>query len=423
MHMALNSLAVLAAVAAVECDISPALATFNSFKALPGRGEDLQIHLDGKPVKIIDDAYNANPGSMSAALEHLHLEPATGRRIAVLGQMAELGPDEANFHIGLAQQVNDRQIDKIYAVGSLYAPFWEKLLPDKRAMHAQHFEQLKPRLLKELKAGDTVLFKGSNSTKIHELVAWLKETAADPQKPDIKPGTSALFFDCEREEVLFSVEDELVQKPASLTKLLTLCPVMDRLVAQAIDQKTLLTIPEDVRETNSWWGFEPGEQVAITDLMRASIIVSANEASNVLAARHSGNRAQFTQLLNEHARQIGMLNTIFSSPSGLGSNQKTTARDAPCPCPLCAQKYPQIVAMSAEEFFEWKGKKHRNTNRLISKIDGAAGLKTGSLNRTINNLIFSRLQNGRLSIAIVLGAPDKDSRDQIVEHMFQSFGK
>ncbi|MDH0125994.1 Mur ligase family protein [Brucella intermedia] len=423
MHMALNSLAVLAAVAAVESDISPALATFNSFKALPGRGEDLQIDLDGKPVKIIDDAYNANPGSMAAALERLHLEPATGRRIAVLGQMAELGPDEANFHIGLAQQVNDRQIDKIYAVGSLYAPFWEKLLPDKRAMHAQHFEQLKPLLLKELKAGDTVLFKGSNSTKIHELVTWLKETAADQEKPDIKPGTSALFFDCEREEVLFSVEDELVQKPASLTKLLTLCLVTDRLVAHAVDQKTLLTIPENVRETNSWWGFEPGEKVSITDLMRASIIVSANEASNVLATWHSGNRALFTQLLNEHARQIGMLNTIFSSPSGLGSNQKTTARDALVLARYVHKKYPQIVAMSAEEFFEWKGKKHRNTNRLISKIDGAAGLKTGSLNRTINNLIFSRLQNGRLSIAIVLGAPDKDSRDQIVENMFQSFGK
>lgn len=118
-----------------------------------------------------------------------------------------------------------------------------------------------------------------------------------------------------------------------------------------------------------------------------------------------------------------MLNTIFSSPSGLGSNQKTTARDALVLARYVHKKYPQIVAMSAEEFFEWKGKKHRNTNRLISKIDGAAGLKTGSLNRTINNLIFSRLQNGRLSIAIVLGAPDKDSRDQIVENMFQSFGK
>lgn len=423
MHMALNSLAVLASIAASEDDITPAIATLDSFKALPGRGENLDLLLDGKPVRIIDDAYNANPGSMAAALERLQLEPTTGRRIAVLGQMAELGPKEVDFHNGLAQPVNDSQIDKIYAVGPLFEQFWEQLLPEKRAMHAQQLEQLKPCLLNELNPGDTILFKGSNSTKIHELVAWLKEISVGSEQIGIKTGTSALFFDCERNEVLFSVDEELAHKPASLTKLLTLCLIIDHLAAQDINPQTLLTIPDNVRDTNSWWGFQPREKVAIADLMKASIIVSANEASNVLAAWHSGNLVQFTEVLNKRARQIGMSNTIFSSPSGLGATQRTTARDALVLARYVHANYPLIVAMSGEKFFKWKGKNYKNTNRLMSTVDGAVGLKTGSLNRTLNNLIFSHLQNGRLSIAVVLGAPDKDNRDQIVKNLIKTFGK
>jgi len=420
-HMALNSLAVLAGVAAVEGDIAPALATFDSFKALPGRGEDMELDLNGKTLKIIDDAYNANPGSMVAALERLHLEPTKGRRVAVLGQMAELGLLEADYHAELARQINERQIDKIYAVGSLYAPVWKELRPEKRATHADQIDQLKPLLLAELNAGDTVLFKGSNSTRMHELVGWLKEMAAGQESMDIPHGTSALFFDGEGDRVSFSTGDDLLHKPASLTKLLTLCLVSDRLDALGIDPDTQLVIPDGVRETNSWWGFEPGERTSIETLMRASIIVSANEASNVLAEWHSDTRRSFTGQLNDRAKKIGMRHTIFSSPSGLGANQQTTLSDTLILARYLHDHYPRIVAMSGERSFLWKGQNHRNTNRLLAKIDGAVGLKTGSLNRTINNLVFSREKNGKLSIAIVLGAPDKNIRDRIVETMMSTF--
>ncbi|MCX8995495.1 Mur ligase family protein [Rhizobiaceae bacterium BDR2-2] len=173
-HMALNSLAVLAAVSAIGYPLETALPMLRTFAALPGRGQEIALELDNRRLTVIDDAYNANPGSMQAAIERLDDEDASGRRIAVFGQMAELGPQAPHYHTELAAIVNRSRIDRVYAVGDLYAGFWELLSPGKRAAHVEEPEQLKAMLVEELCDGDTVLFKGSNSTRIHEVVAWLR---------------------------------------------------------------------------------------------------------------------------------------------------------------------------------------------------------------------------------------------------------
>lgn len=173
-HMALNSLAVLAAASALGHDLEPALQTLEEFSALPGRGEEFSLDIDGRRIRVVDDAYNANPGSMAAALERLDGE-AGQRRIAVLGEMADLGPEAASYHTELAEKIGRSSIDRVYAAGDLYAEFWRALCPTRRAAHVKSPDALKDILLQELADGDVVLFKGSNSTRVHELVAWLKE--------------------------------------------------------------------------------------------------------------------------------------------------------------------------------------------------------------------------------------------------------
>ncbi|MND35723.1 UDP-N-acetylmuramoyl-tripeptide--D-alanyl-D-alanine ligase [compost metagenome] len=176
-HMALNGLAILAAVSALGHPLEPAIAQLDSFTALPGRGEEIDLSLDGRRLTVIDDAYNANPGSMRAALERLNGHEGGGRRIAVLGEMAELGPGAAAYHTELAAFMRESSIDQVYVTGELYTDFWDALSPARRGVHADSRQALKEILRDRLTDGDVVLFKGSHSTGMHELVAWLKKSA------------------------------------------------------------------------------------------------------------------------------------------------------------------------------------------------------------------------------------------------------
>jgi UDP-N-acetylmuramoyl-tripeptide--D-alanyl-D-alanine ligase len=177
LHMALNSVAVLAAVSALNYPLEPALERIARFAALAGRGEEFELTLDGRHLAVVDHAYNANPGSMQAALEHLRDMKDATRRVAVLGEMAELGPQAPLFHADLAAVVERCAIDRVYVMGKLYSDFWERLPAARRGRYTNSLDELKLALHEELIDKDVVLLKGSNSTGIHQIVAWMKASA------------------------------------------------------------------------------------------------------------------------------------------------------------------------------------------------------------------------------------------------------
>ncbi|WP_312318380.1 UDP-N-acetylmuramoyl-tripeptide--D-alanyl-D-alanine ligase [Atlantibacter hermannii] len=172
-HMAINSLAVLATVAALGLPLAPATEKLALFQALAGRGEESSILLNGQRITVLDDAYNANPGSMAAALERLSETQPAGRRIAVLGEMAELGRDTQRYHTEMAALINRSQIDRVYLAGEAYAECWQQIDNARKGEFVASPLALKPLLLNTLQEGDIVLFKGSHSTRIHELVRWM----------------------------------------------------------------------------------------------------------------------------------------------------------------------------------------------------------------------------------------------------------
>ncbi|APA86807.1 glutamate ligase [Paraburkholderia sprentiae WSM5005] len=177
LHMALNSVAVLASVLALNYPLEPALERIARFAALSGRGEELELTLDGRHLTVVDHAYNANPGSMQAALEHLRDMKHARRRVAVLGEMAELGPEALMLHADLAAVVERCAIDRVYVMGKLYTDFWKRLPAARRGRHTNSLDELKLALHEELVDEDVVLLKGSNSTGIHHIVAWMKACA------------------------------------------------------------------------------------------------------------------------------------------------------------------------------------------------------------------------------------------------------
>jgi UDP-N-acetylmuramoyl-tripeptide--D-alanyl-D-alanine ligase len=175
-HMALNSIAALAALSALGLDSQAVANAFCGFVPLAGRGQEVSLSLDGQRLVLIDEAYNANPGSMEQALKLLGDRPAA-RRVAVLGEMLELGPGAQTYHTNLAPLIEAHHVEQVHAIGRLYADFWHALAPERRGVWADTPDQLKLRLRAFLCEGDAVLFKGSHGSGVHTLVAWLKQAA------------------------------------------------------------------------------------------------------------------------------------------------------------------------------------------------------------------------------------------------------
>ncbi|SEJ60808.1 UDP-N-acetylmuramoyl-tripeptide--D-alanyl-D-alanine ligase [Sphingobium sp. AP50] len=175
-HMALNSVAVLATLSTLSLDAGRGVAALADFRPLAGRGEELRLTIGGRHIRLIDEAYNANPASMGAALELLGTQIG-GRRIALLGEMLELGPDAADYHGALAPLIADQGIDRVHVMGGFYTAFWATLPMACRGLYADHVDQLFDHVMAGVQDGDILLIKGSHGSGLHALVARLKAQA------------------------------------------------------------------------------------------------------------------------------------------------------------------------------------------------------------------------------------------------------
>lgn len=172
-HQAMNALAVLAAVHLAQAPLSPALEALSTLGPAQGRGARQEVRLDSRrTVTLIDESYNANPASMRAALSVLGaaMPRGAGQRIAALGEMLELGPEAAAMHAGLAEALGAARVDRLYAAGRLMDHLWQAVPASMRAHSAATATALVPSILAELKDGDVVMVKGSNASKISEVV-------------------------------------------------------------------------------------------------------------------------------------------------------------------------------------------------------------------------------------------------------------
>jgi len=171
-HIAQNVVGALTAVALLEGDVLNAAAALKNFTALKGRG----ARFSAGGIAVIDESYNANPASMTAALALLG--NASGRKIAVLGDMLEMGEGGIAHHAGLAQPIAANNVDLIFASGAQMKALWDALPAKSRGAYAETSSVLLPQVLAALKPGDTVLVKGSNGAKMSVIIEALKEKGA-----------------------------------------------------------------------------------------------------------------------------------------------------------------------------------------------------------------------------------------------------
>jgi UDP-N-acetylmuramoyl-tripeptide--D-alanyl-D-alanine ligase len=175
-HLVQNSLAVLGAVALLGGDLAKAALALAALKPPKGRGARDVLQFQRGSATLIDESYNANPASMRAAIALLGqaAPEKTGRRIAVLGEMRELGKGAPRMHAELAEPLLEAGIDAAFLAGPLMRPLWEALPERLRGGYAETAAELEPLLFETLAPGDVVMVKGSNASRMGPLVDTLK---------------------------------------------------------------------------------------------------------------------------------------------------------------------------------------------------------------------------------------------------------
>ncbi|ESR27335.1 UDP-N-acetylmuramoylalanyl-D-glutamyl-2,6-diaminopimelate--D-alanyl-D-alanine ligase [Lutibaculum baratangense] len=180
-HLILNSLAVLAAVKIAGADLALAALALGELAPPAGRGARFQLKLPRGSATLIDESYNANPVSMRAAIEMLGQADTgfRGRRIAVLGDMLELGEEGPGMHRELANDLRRCEIDLVYASGPLMNELWQAVPHARRGRYAAGSDALLPHLVAELRDGDVVMVKGSLGSRMGPIVKELRQRFPD----------------------------------------------------------------------------------------------------------------------------------------------------------------------------------------------------------------------------------------------------
>ena len=175
-HIVLNSLAVLAAASLAGADLALAALALAGLRPAGGRGARIMLQTREGSALLIDESYNANPASMRAALALLGQADSgsRGRRIAVLGDMLELGAHGSDMHRQLLEPVLAGGIDLVFCCGPLMRALWEALPSERRCGYAESAALLEPQVLTAVHSGDVVMVKGSLGSRLGPIVRALE---------------------------------------------------------------------------------------------------------------------------------------------------------------------------------------------------------------------------------------------------------
>ncbi|MSP52085.1 MAG: UDP-N-acetylmuramoylalanyl-D-glutamyl-2,6-diaminopimelate--D-alanyl-D-alanine ligase [Alphaproteobacteria bacterium] len=174
-HWVMNSLAVLAAVKALGADLERAGKAFAELMPLSGRGARRSVRIGVGTIEVIDESYNASPASMRAAILTLGaaVPGSGGRRIAVLGDMLELGVESLRLHAALAPDLVGSNVDFVFTAGPAMESLAEALTDDRRGLHCAKSTDLVAPLIAALRPGDVVMVKGSLGSRMRPVVEAL----------------------------------------------------------------------------------------------------------------------------------------------------------------------------------------------------------------------------------------------------------
>jgi D-alanyl-D-alanine carboxypeptidase len=226
--------------------------------------------------------------------------------------------------------------------------------------------------------------------------------------------SAAIVVDAKTGKVLYSSNADVKAYPASLTKMMTLYLVFEALQSGQLTLTSRITVSAHAAaQPPSKLGLKPGQTISVKDGILALVTRSANDIAAAFGERLGGTESGFAAKMTAKARALGMRNTTFRNASGLPDNaQVTTARDMSILGRALQDRFPTYFAYFKTSTFSYAGQKIGNHNRLLGRIDGVDGIKTGYTRASGFNLVTSVNRSDRRLVAVVLGGTSGSSRDQ-----------
>ena len=231
---------------------------------------------------------------------------------------------------------------------------------------------------------------------------------------DYSPPFASIVVDGNSGAVLQAASPDALRHPASLTKVMTLYLLFERLESGRLKLDSALKISEHASEqAPTKLGLKPGQTINVEDAIKGIVTKSANDAAVAVAENLGGDEDGFAKLMTQKAHALGMAHTIYVNASGLpDDDQVTTARDQAVLGRAIQERFPRYYQYFSTESFVYHGEAMRNHNHLLGAVDGVDGIKTGFTRASGFNLLTSLHRDGRYLVAVVMGGPSASERDE-----------
>jgi D-alanyl-D-alanine carboxypeptidase (penicillin-binding protein 5/6) len=247
-----------------------------------------------------------------------------------------------------------------------------------------------------------------------------------PSPPSLN-ASSYVLLDFHSGRVLAERNPEEVLEPASITKVMTGYVVFDALRSGSINMDDEVLISERAwRMPGSRMFIEVGRRVSVEDLLKGMIIQSGNDASVALAEHVAGSEESFVEMMNHHARVLGMENTNYRNSTGLpAENHYTTARDISLLARALIANFPEYYSWYSEREFTFNGIRQNNRNMLLWRDDSVDGIKTGHTSSAGYCLVTSAQRQDSRLVSVVMGADSErgraDASQSLLNYGFRFF--
>jgi D-alanyl-D-alanine carboxypeptidase len=236
------------------------------------------------------------------------------------------------------------------------------------------------------------------------------------------PPYAAIVVDANSGSVLHAAAPDAPRHPASLTKIMTLYLLFERLEAGKISLDTPMEVSEEAAmQAPTKLGLRPGSTLKVSDAIGGLVTKSANDAAVVIAEALAGGVDEFARMMTTKAHALGMRNTIYRNPNGLPNDEQvTTARDQALLGIAIQERFPKQYRYFSLASFVYHGSAMRNHNHLLGKVEGLDGIKTGYTRDSGFNLVTSVRRGPRRIVAVVLGGRSAGSRDARMRELIEA---
>lgn len=228
------------------------------------------------------------------------------------------------------------------------------------------------------------------------------------------PPQSSIVIDGHTGATLSRSRADQKRYPASLTKMMTIYMVLERLRSGelTLDSKMIVSARAANRPASKLY-LKAGERISVSLALSALIVRSANDVATVVAEHIGGSEDSFARMMTRRARELGLLDTTFKNASGLYNwGQVTTAQDMARLAYSLLNDFPEYKHIWSQTSMNYRGRSYRSHNRLLTRLPGAIGMKTGYIRASGYNIVSVAERDGKRLITVVIGGKSSKERDR-----------